>query len=103
MEKKDLIIDQGDILLRRVAELPPGSRKKRKGNILREGEATGHAHRIKNATVWEILNKGIFVEVNEKGRLLHEEHGAFNDIPSGIYQLDDQREYVAGDARRVLD
>jgi len=103
MKTKNLIIDQGDILLRRVSKLPAGFRKKREGGVLREGEVTGHAHKVENATVWDVLNQGIFVEVDNKGRLVHEEHGTFENIPVGIYQLDDQREYTAGDVRRVLD
>lgn len=45
MEEKFMMHRQGDVLFVKVAELPSGL-VERKNNVLVEGEATGHAHRL---------------------------------------------------------
>ncbi len=54
----------GDVLIKRVANLPTGSQK-RSGNILAQGEVTGHSHRLRQAEamqLWE-QNNTMFLEV----------------------------------------
>ena len=84
----------GDVLIKRVANLPPGSQK-RSGNILAHGEVTGHSHRIRQAEamqLWE-QNNTMFLEViGEKATLVHEEHRPL-ELTKGIYQVWRQREY----------
>ena len=84
----------GDVLIKRVANLPLGSQK-RPGNILAHGEVTGHSHRIRQAEamqLWE-QNNTMFLEViGEKATLVHEEHRPL-ELTKGIYQVWRQREY----------
>ena len=87
----------GDVLIKRVANLPTGSQK-RSGNILAHGEVTGHSHRIRQAEamqLWE-QNNTMFLEViGEKATLVHEEHRPL-ELTKGIYQVWRQREYRPG-------
>ena len=77
----------GDVLIKRVANLPTGSQK-RSGNILAHGEVTGHSHRIRQPEamqLWE-QNHTMFLEViGEKATLVHEEHRPL-ELTRGIYK-----------------
>lgn len=72
--------------------------------VLAEGEATGHAHRLKSIaaiTMYMIAAKR-FIEVQEQATLFHEEHGKI-DLDPGWYEINLQREYDLGQIRRVAD
>ena len=84
----------GDVLIKRVANLPTGSQK-RPGNILAHGEVTGHSHRIRQAEamqLWERNNTMFLQVIGEKATLVHEEHRPL-ELTKGIYQVWRQREY----------
>ena len=88
---------QGDVLLIKVKELPPKKkRRKSKTDVVVRGEATGHAHRIVNGTIyrrWERFSRPArFIKANVGAKLVHEEHGEI-ELPEGIYQIVRQREY----------
>ncbi len=89
---------QGDILLTKTPEPLDEDAKQRSTNVILQGMATGHAHRIENGEVYDQWG-GIFVKVLPGGgRLVHEEHNPI-PLPEGIYQVTRQRqigdEYVA--------
>lgn len=103
------MIQQGDLLLKRTDYLPIGARR-RASNVLLEGEATGHAHRIDDPgvqgckactetpvavspkhEVYEVDNV-LYLNVLQTVPLRHEEHAPI-DVPPGVYRVDRVREY----------
>jgi hypothetical protein len=91
LEKKSVIVRQGDVLLRSRSSLPRGSRKT-SDNVLARGETTGHSHRIEGAKVYRSPSDRLLVVVEEEASLVHEEHKQLQ-IPKGIYEVIHQREY----------
>lgn len=97
---------QGDVLL--VACEPPDIKKENKRQeevVLAEGEATGHAHRLRAraAALMMIMAAGRrYVQALEACVLHHEEHGEIHLDP-GWYEVRRQREYDAGEIRQVAD
>mgnify|MGYP001167421511 CR=1 FL=1 len=92
-------LQQGDVTLRRVSQIPraakavkPGSR----GIVLAEGEATGHAHRVKarRGITLHKIDGLLFFENSTKTPAIveHEEHKPVS-IPPGIWQVGQVREY----------
>ena len=107
-------IRQGDVLLIKVAVLPPHIREAgRDGNgwlVLEYGEVTGHAHAIvePNATKYDILDaanrivgQALVVE-DAPVTLIHEEHEP-QLLPPGMYARWYQVEYDGEEERRVSD
>jgi hypothetical protein len=83
---------QGDILLRKVDSLPKKAKKK-DSNVILEGEATGHAHRIQNGLIFEIgWPTEMYIKAQKGATITHDEHETI-DIEPGIYQVVRQREY----------
>lgn len=103
---KNGLLRQGDVLLRRVKEIPVEARIEEGDRcILAYGEVTGHSH--------EVLEHGrLWVDVTDKGRryleiladttLDHEEHGHIA-LTKGTYEIVRQREYIPGAVRTVVD
>jgi hypothetical protein len=103
--KQQSIFRQGDVLIRRIAKLPPQPAQARMTGILAYGEVTGHAHRVETAKYAEVLEieNGLFLRVGEEGvRIVHEEHAAIT-LPQGIYEVEIQREYSPEAIRNVAD
>lgn len=96
-----MIGHQGDIVFRKVTTLPKQAKKKR-DNIIAEGEKTGHAHQLKGADLHEVLGGPLYAVVNSEGRVVHEEHSEVK-LPKGIYEIMVQREFTAGEVRQVID
>ena len=48
---------QGDLLLVKTDKMPNAAKKK-KTDIIIEGEATGHAHRLVNGLIYENMQRG---------------------------------------------
>jgi hypothetical protein len=88
---------QGDVVLRRVKNLPWGVRPQPQGPLA-IGEATGHSHRFEAGDTVQLWERGgrRFVEVFAPSRLLHEEHREIL-IPPGIYEQLAEREYDYAD------
>ena len=98
------IYRQGDVLLRRIKNLP--SNLKEKDKVLALGEVTGHRHRFleqqelkqvqrpeENTIVLTDEDGKQFVQVvSEEAVLEHEEHGAIT-VPQGDYEVIIQREH----------
>ena len=91
-------VRQGDILLEKVASVPPGATivpAGCRGNVLALGEGTGHAHFVDdaNSILYAIDTEEHFLRVLEGGGLLvHEEHGTIELAPA-TYRVIRQREY----------
>ncbi len=82
---------QGDVLIRRIADLPKQKVAKLTTGILAEGEVTGHAHRIEDLAAAEV---GV--------RIVHEEHAPIT-LAAGNYEVEVQREYSPQAIRNVAD
>jgi len=83
---------QGDILLKKIETIPEGVEPSTNDVILR-GEATGHAHRIVNGTIFTSSSTGgMYVEANAGAALIHEEHNTIQ-LEAGFYEVIRQREY----------
>ncbi len=90
-------LQQGDVTLRRVLEIPKGAKKIKpgvRGHVLAEGEVTGHAHRIKAAPGIQLfsIDKLLFLKNSKPAVVEHEEHKAFS-IEPGIWEIGQVREY----------
>lgn len=95
---------QGDVTIKPVAAIPEGAEPVG-GRVLREGEATGHAHRATAADVRLFLKDGaLYMRVPSGTEVVHEEHRALR-VPPGDYVVGAVREYdhFAEEARFVLD
>lgn len=99
---------QGDVLIKEIAGIPLGDRRKRKAGEILEGEATGHIHRLAEedlagAEVLEV-GDGLFLSVSNEGgvSIVHDEHSTLT-IPPGTYEIVRQREYSPEAIRNVAD
>ena len=116
MSKKPYF-QQGDVLLKPIEKIPEGATpvggshsKDRSNNVLREGEATGHNHRIshlgKQLVAFTIFMKGaeMYLRNQKPAEIDHEEHGKII-LPPGDFFVDGVREkdHIRDETRRVLD
>jgi hypothetical protein len=104
------IARQGDVLIVRVPVLPKGTREVPRDEagrvVLALGEATGHAHAIRDpdATLFELTGAEVgqrFLEITREVTLRHEEHDPITLAP-GTYEVRRQREYVSPKRRPRL-
>lgn len=101
-------LQQGDVIMEPVADLPTGNKvsAKDRGYILAEGEVTGHAHRIEEIAGVEFVEKdGMFYIRNKKPvTVRHEEHKPIT-LPAGTWRVRGVREYdhFTEESRRVID
>lgn len=96
---------QGDVPIVRRDALPAGC-KPVKGNILRDGEVTGH-HHIVDASVEKFQlytspTGELWMELFADVAIRHQEHGTLI-MPPGVYVIPEQVEYDGAEERRVLD
>lgn len=107
-ETKNLIMRQGDVLLAQIDAMPNDTTeiaRTKRGVILADGKATGHAHRItaRAAKLFVAKDGQRYLRAVETVKLVHEEHTAV-EIPAGDFRVSIHAEYVAGDLpRRVED
>lgn len=100
---------QGDVLIVPVEKLPaklePVSRENKRV-VLAHGEATGHAHAIKDKHVTLFrdpkLNTMFMQVLDAPVALEHDEHDPIS-VPPGNYQVIRQREYSLEAIRNVAD
>lgn len=90
----------GDILIKKIEKLEENLEVVE--NVLAEGKATGHSHKIKGAKVYLDKNGNRFIKVAKKAILTHEEHAEIQ-IEKGIYAVIRQREYTPQGLRQVQD
>ena len=96
-------IRQGDVIIELNAKRPKGM-KKRDTDIIREGEVTGHKHRVVgNATLYS-LGDLLCVEVREPSKVVHDQHSTI-DLPVGFHHIEFPQEYdyITEEKRRVKD
>jgi len=94
---------QGDVLIETVEAVPPDAKEATGPVILAEGEATGHAHKIKarHAKLYESA-AGRFLTLARPARVVHEEHAPIA-LPAGNFRVTRQREYSPEAIRNVAD
>jgi hypothetical protein len=100
---------QGDILIRRVNEIPKRLKPVPKDHgrvILAYGEATGHCHVAEGdvqllAADLEDLEQR-FLRVEHEANVVHDEHNTIT-LPPGDYSIERQREYSPEEIRTVAD
>lgn len=86
---------QGDIFLLQVDELPSEAVELQVSDriVLAWGETTGHAHAIdKHDARFYFLREDNYLVVEEKAKLVHEEHDSI-PLPAGIFKVVRQQEY----------
>lgn len=95
-------IRHGDLLLKRVSDIPKTN--KLEGKTLAEGETTGHKHTLQGLVQLYGEKDVQFVEVKQDTILTHQEHKTVQ-VPEGVYELIHEREYNPFDeqVRRVVD
>lgn len=101
MDKKSIMHRQGDVLFVKVADLPP-SLVEQKSDVLVEGEATGHAHRLTTGQIWQTSSGQLFLSAVAESKIVHEEHAPI-ELEPGYWQVIRQREYSPKETRWVRD
>ena len=103
------MIRQGDVLIVPVEEIPATVEAVERENgyiVLAHGEATGHAHKIKDqhaALFRDPELMAVFMHVTgDVVALEHDEHDTIT-VPAGKYQVIRQREYTPDAIRNVAD
>lgn len=100
---------QGDVLIVPVDELPAELIEVPREDgrvVLAHGEATGHAHAIREPaarlydTPDDVVGRMLVLEM--PGIVEHEEHDEIR-LPAGSYQIIRQREYTPEQVRPVVD
>lgn len=104
-------IQQGDVVLEQVDDLPMGVKLKKAGKrglVLMEGEATGHFHSIAetNPDICELYEvEGVlYVKASQPVKLTHQEHNTLTLEP-GIWKVGQVKEfdYLQNMIRSVVD
>lgn len=102
------MVRQGDILLVKCSR-PVGDRYMKveecKSDIVAQGEATNHHHRISgDATLWR-MGREMYVYCADpaSAQMTHEEHGTVTLEEEGWYKVTRQREYTPRRLRYVRD
>lgn len=98
---------QGDVM---VVEVPrrDGLREVERENgriVLAHGEVTGHAHAIASMDATMLVDDATvcrYLDVRAPVIIGHEEHSKI-ELPSGFYEVRQQREYHPAGLRSVLD
>jgi hypothetical protein len=101
MEGKMIMHRQGDVLFVKVADLPKAL-VERTDDVLVEGEATGHAHRLSEGRLWQTHEGQLYVHAVAGSKIVHEEHASLVLEP-GYWQVIRQREYNQEAVRWVRD
>lgn len=108
-KRKDarFMVRQGDVLV--FSGKPPANAldvpRESGAVILAHGEATGHAHAIRDPNVCMLRAEGVgdrWITVGAVSRITHEEHDAIT-IGEGTFTVRIQREWHGGISRRVED
>lgn len=93
---------QGDVLLTRIEVLPEGLTR-RSSQVIVEGEATGHQHRLVAGDVLQDAQGRLYLAVFQHTQVVHQDHQPL-ELDPGLYAITRQREYVAAEIdRTVLD
>ena len=87
------IYRQGDVLFKKIDELPKNKRKI-DDDIIVKGEATGHAHKIRNGVLNSSWQRGprLYIKASKGAKVVHEEHEEI-ELDQGLYEVIRQKEY----------
>lgn len=101
-----MLIQQGDVLFYKMKKMPLNL-EEQKTNIVQEGEATGHAHRLYGdgfKMFIEPSTKKRYLKILKETPLRHEEHKEIM-LPDGEYEIGIIREYdhFSEEVRSVVD
>jgi len=103
--KMDKYFQQGDVLIVPVSDINEDLQKK-EDNIVAEGEATGHMHRVLGDDVEVMVgpNGDIFVSAPKGATMTHDEHHTIN-LPVGKFKIGIVQEYdpLEDEVREVRD
>lgn len=92
----------GDVFLEQVANPSRQGRRYQQDNVLAEGEATGHAHRVTGDFLLYDLDGTLYLRTKGSATLVHEEHAQIA-LPRGTFKVTLQREWSPEGWTRVLD
>ena len=92
----------GDVYLEQVATPSHQGRIPRTSNILAEGEATGHAHRVTGDALLYELDGALYLRTGGDTALVHEEHARI-PLPTGTFRVTLQRQWSPKGWHRVAD
>jgi len=95
-----MIARQGDLLIKRITDLPKGL-KIRKSLVILRGESTGHKHQLTKGSVLDGKNGLIYLLLSKSAQITHDEHKPIN-LKAGKYIVIRQREYVMADMTRLV-
>ena len=98
-----LQLQQGDVNIESTQI--PQEAVKITSNVIAQGEATGHAHRLEGDAYLLELGDRIFINVlSGNARVIHEEHGPIT-LPPGQYETSIvyEMDHFAHEARQVMD
>jgi hypothetical protein len=91
-DEKLVWYQQGDVTIKPVASIPGGASPVNT-RVLREGEATGHAHRATGAGVQLFIHGDtLYMRAPAGTDVVHEEHEVIK-VPPGLYEIGAVREY----------
>lgn len=98
VSRKNLIVRQGDVLIRRIATMPAKLTPLAPEHgrlILARGEATGHHHSIPASAGTLNLDEGgtMYLTIDQLTSVDHQEHASI-PLEPGVYQVVRQREYA---------
>ncbi|MBI5847174.1 MAG: hypothetical protein HZB31_04370 [Nitrospirae bacterium] len=98
---------QGDVIIRSIKEIPAYAKRvvrQRRGFILAEGEATGHAHVIEEEIEMYEMNGILYLKADRPVTVKHEEHKPVS-LDKGVYEIGIVREYdpFEEEVRKVAD
>ena len=86
----------GDLLIREVLEIP-GPAVFVAGNVIAQGEKTGHHHVLNGfgfSQIYQMKGEIKYFEAKGNLKLTHQEHNTI-EIPVGKYVIEHEREYNA--------
>lgn len=101
MDEQIIMHRQGDVLFLKVADLP-AALVERTNDVLVEGEATGHAHRLTAGQIWQTSAGQLYLRAVAGSKIVHEEHAPI-ELEPGYWQVIRQREYSPKVMRWVRD
>lgn len=100
---------QGDVLLERTDEISQQAQpveRTKKGLVIVEGEATGHAHAVldEGVEMYESTANDVekWLKVQGGATVVHPDHGSIT-LDNGIYHTIRQQEYTPQEVRVVAD
>ncbi len=101
--EKVITYRQGDILFKKIDEIPTEATLVKDGVVAR-GEVTGHTHALRPSASANVIAVGTVMYINAiaKAYIDHQEHDTIT-LPTGSYVCERQREYTPDGWRQVAD